>query len=228
MHESILIIEDDPSVAEALKDILTSQQYKVSAVQSAEQTLSFLKKENTDLLILDVNLDSENGYDLCKEIRRFSDIPIIFLTARIGEEDLIQGFKSGGDDYITKPFRMQELLVRIQALLKRSARQNSVVYQSGEITFNATSRQVFLNDVLLDLTATEWNLLLLLIKNYPRVLSREELLYQIWDKDNLFVQANTLSVNISRLRDKLGYHEGKNYIETLRGIGYQWAVPVKR
>ena len=228
MQESILIVEDDASVAEALNEILTGEHYFVSIAQNAQQTLSLLKKETIDLLILDVNLDSENGYDLCRKIRGFSDVPVIFLTARIGENDLIQGFQSGGDDYLTKPFRLQELLVRIQALLKRAARQNSMVYKSGNLTFNLTSQQVFLGDVTLDLTATERQLLLLFLKNYPRTLSREELLYQIWDKDSLFVQENTLSVNISRLRDKLGNYENQNYITTLRGIGYQWSVPVKR
>lgn len=228
MYESILIVEDDENVTEALNDILSSQNYRISVARNTAQTLDILENDSIDLLILDVHLEEENGYDLCRKVRQFSDIPIIFLTACSSEMELIRGFHSGGDDYITKPFHMQELIVRIQALLRRTAKQNAVIFKSGHLLFDAGTQQVFKQKNALELTVTELKLLSLLMQNWPRTLSREELLYQLWDKNNLFVQTNTLNVNVSRLRDKLGYYQEKKYIETIRGIGYRWAIPVKR
>lgn len=227
---TLLIVEDDISVAEGLSDILTGYQYQVFHTERTADTMDFLEHQKTDLIILDVHLDGENGYELCKKIRELWDIPILYLTGCSSEMELVRGFQSGGDDYMTKPFRMQELIVRIQALLRRSSMQKNHLRKSGNLIYDR-ERKILKNNqgtCTLDLTVTELKLAEILIENYPRTLTREELMFGVWDRDGMFVSANTLNVNISRLREKLGIFDGKPYIETLRGIGYRWAIPVRR
>lgn len=224
----ILVVEDDENVAEGLRDIFSAQGYEVSAAASSRSALDFLQSEAIDLAVLDVSLGADSGYDLCRDIRRFSDMPILFLTARSSEMELIRGFQAGGDDYLTKPFRMQELLVRVQALLRRTARKENGSLKSGALTLEPEKRLLKKDGVLLSLSGVEWKIVSSLIAHYPQTLSREELLYLVWDKDADFVEANTLNVNISRLREKLGSYEERPYIETVRGIGYRWAVLLER
>ena len=224
----ILVVEDDENVAEGLKDIFSAQGYEVSAAASAGGALDLLQAEAVDLAVLDVSLGADRGYDLCRDIRRFSDMPILFLTARSSEMELIRGFQAGGDAYLTKPFRMQELLVRVQALLRRTARKENGTLKSGALTLETEKRLLKKDGVLLSLSGVEWKIVSSLISHYPQTLTREELLYLVWDKDADFVEANTLNVNISRLREKLGSYEDRPYIETVRGIGYRWAVLLER
>lgn len=228
MNETILIVEDDESVAEGLKDLLSASDYHIILTKTTKETLSILKLHSVDLMILDVHLENENGYDLCLKIRQNFDLPILFLTGCSSEQELVHGFQSGGDDYMTKPFRVQELLVRIQALLRRSSSRHNIIFKSGDLLLDTNTHQAFKNHLLLELTVTEQKLILLFMQSWPRTLSREELFYQLWDKKNAFVESNTLNVNISRLREKLGTYENQNYIETIRSIGYRWAIPVKR
>ena len=224
----ILVVEDDENVAEGLRDIFSAQGYEVSAAASSRSALDLLQSEAIDLAVLDVSLGADSGYDLCRDIRRFSDMPILFLTARSSEMELIRGFQAGGDDYLTKPFRMQELLVRVQALLRRTARKENGTLKSGSLTLEPEKRILKKDGVLLSLSGVEWKIVSSLIAHYPQTLSREELLYLVWDKDADFVEANTLNVNISRLREKLGSYEERPYIETVRGIGYRWSVLLER
>ena len=224
----ILVVEDDENVAEGLRDIFSVQGYEVSAAASSKDALDLLKREAVDLAVLDISLGADSGYDLCRDIRRFSDMPILFLTARSSEMELIRGFQAGGDDYLTKPFRMQELLVRVQALLRRTLRKENGPMRSGELILEPEKRLLKKDGVLLSLSGVEWKIIFSLIANYPKTLTREELLYLVWDKDADFVEANTLNVNISRLREKLGSYEDSPYIETVRGVGYRWAVLLER
>ena len=226
--QQLLIIEDDRSIAEGIHDILEMAGYGSRIAENALSATKLLKEEKTDLIFMDVHLGKENGYELCREIRRNMDIPVIFLTACNSEMELIRGFQAGGDDYVTKPFRVQELLLRIQAVLRRAGKEAGSVTTSGELVCDRNSCQVKKNGKLLDMTLTEWRLADALISHAPDTLSREELLYLVWDKDALFVEANTLNVNISRLREKLGTCDGHEYIETIRGTGYRWAVPVRK
>lgn len=224
----ILIVEDDEPVAQGLTDILNGSGYQTEWCMESRKVLEVLKKQRLELIILDVNLGEENGYDLCKKIREISDIPVLFLTAYQSEMDVVRGFKVGGDDYITKPFRMQELLVRVQALLRRGKRFDGLRIVSGELTYDMGKHQVYRNQTALALTPIELQLVQILLMGWPYTLSREKILYEVWDKDASYVDENTLSVNISRLRDKLGDFQGDAYIETVRGIGYRWAVHVQR
>lgn len=223
-----MIVEDDASVSDGLKDILSGYQYRVSCAQSAREAMDILCHETVHLIVLDVTLGADNGFDLCRQIRQERNTPILFLTACSSEMELVRGFQMGGDDYVTKPFRMQELIVRIQALLRRAGAGFCEQQRSGGLLYDRAQRRVWRGSAALDLSATEWKLVAALMEHWPETLTREELLYQVWDREASFVEANTLSVNISRLREKLGAHEGTAYIETVRGVGYRWAVPVSR
>lgn len=226
MNESILVIEDDKNIIDGLNDIFAMKGYEIQSAMSAKQTFQILSSCKIDLIILDVHLGMENGYELCKEIRKQFVIPILFLTACNSEMELVRGFQVGGDDYITKPFRVQELIVRVESLLKRRHAQINGKIKSGALTINSLQYNVMKSGEQLDLTLNEWKIIMLLIDNWPNVISRENLLYQIWDKHASYVEENTLNVNISRIREKLGVYQNKNYIETIRGVGYRWGIPV--
>ena len=225
---SILIVEDDEAVAQGLSDILRGSGYQAKQCEKPRKALEVLKKDQLDLIILDVNLGEGNGYDLCKKIREISDVPVLFLTAYQSEMDVVRGFTVGGDDYVTKPFRMQELLVRVQALLRRAKRPVGLQIASGELVYDMGRHQVYKRQEILPLTPIELQLVQSLLLGWPQTLSRERIFDEVWDKDGSYVDENTLSVNISRLRDKLGTFQGEAYIETVRGIGYRWAVHVQR
>ena len=228
-QEHILVVEDDKSVAEGLRDIFSAQSYVVDLAENNADALRLVKAGEIDLAVLDVSLGADSGYELCSSIRRSSDMPILFLTAASSEMELIRGFQVGGDDYLVKPFRMQELLMRVQALLRRATRRedNSTV-KTGELTLDTEKRLLKRDGKPVTLSGVEWKLVSALISHYPHALSREELLYSVWDRESTFVEANTLNVNVSRLREKLGSSDGCPYIETVRGTGYRWAVPVER
>ena len=224
----ILVVEDDKNVAEGLRDIFSAQSYAVSLAENNADALKQVESGEVDLAVLDVSLGADNGYELCSCIRRVSEMPILFLTAASSEMELIRGFQVGGDDYLVKPFRMQELLMRVQALLRRTVRKDDSSIKTGELVLDMEKHQLKRNGELVGLSGVEWKIVSALLARHPHALSREELLFEVWDKDASFVEANTLSVNISRLREKLGGYGGNPYIETVRGIGYQWAVQVDR
>lgn len=228
MSKNILIIEDDETLAEALSDFLRESGYETSYASTLSQTLNVLRTSDINLIILDVHLGSEDGYTLCREIRTTYDIPILFLTGCSSESEIIQGFSAGGDDYVTKPFRIRELLARIQALLKRSRASDNFLQKSGDIIYDKRSRQFSQDHIPLDLTLTEQRLACCLMEQALSTVTREHLFYQVWDKYNAYVDSNTLNVNISRLREKLGEWQGTPYIQTVRGIGYRWTVPLKK
>lgn len=227
MSRHILVTEDDKNVAEGLKEILEGDGYCVSCADCASAALKIMHGGGIDLVVLDVRLGQDDGYELCRRIRAFSDAPILFLTACSSEMELVRGFRAGGDDYVAKPFRMHELLVRIEALLRRTSKRSSGIFLTGELTFDSVNCRIRRNGEALELTATETKLAAALITHSGATVSREELLYLVWDRESAFVEANTLSVNISRLRDKLGSFNGRPYIETVRGIGYRWTLPVR-
>jgi len=226
MKKTILIVEDDENIIEGLTDVLTEKDYEILAATNEKTAISCVDSNNVSLVIMDVNLGVENGFDICKSIRSLSDIPILFLTACDSEMELVRGFQAGGDDYITKPFRLQELLVRIQALLRRCTINDKATLSSGELIYNNSEYCVYKNDEPLDLTAIEIKMISLFINQWPKTIEREELYKKVWNTD--YVDMNTINVNISRIREKLGAYNGKSYIETVRGIGYRWAIPVER
>ena len=210
----ILLVEDDTALRSALEELLRREGYDVVLAANARDARSNMNA-GMDLVILDVGLPDGDGVELCKLWRAVGiQIPILFLTAKDEEMDVVRGLDAGGNDYVTKPFRMQELLSRIRALLRRN--QNAAMSRSG-ITLDAGKLQASRDGETLALTLTEYKILAKLISQRA-IVTRASLLDALWDVDSRFVDDNTLSVHISRLREKVG----GSHIKTVRGVGYQW------
>ena len=211
----ILLVEDDAALRGALEELLCREGYdvvKASNVRSAREGL----ESAIDLVILDVGLPDGDGVELCRSWRSEGvQTPILFLTAKDEEMDVVRGLDSGGNDYVTKPFRMQELLSRIRALLRRN-RRDTTITRSG-ITLDTAKLQATRDGEVLLLTVTEYKILAKLISSRS-IITRAVLLEALWDLDSRFVDDNTLSVHVSRLREKIG----SSHIKTIRGVGYQW------
>ena len=211
----ILLVEDDTALREALEELLLREGYEVAKaadVRSARCAMGL----GIDLIMLDVGLPDGDGVSLCKAWRSEGvQTPILFLTAKDDELDVVRGLDAGGNDYVTKPFRMQELLSRIRALLRRN-QADATLSRSG-ITLDSAKLQAIRNGEALLLTVTEYKILAKLLTSRA-IITRAALLEALWDADSRFVDDNTLSVHISRLREKLG----GSHIKTIRGVGYQW------
>ena len=211
----ILLVEDDSALRGALEELLCREGYdvvKASNVRSARDGLD----ATADLIILDVGLPDGDGVELCRCWRSEGvQTPILFLTAKDEEMDVVRGLDSGGNDYVTKPFRMQELLSRIRALLRRN-RRDTTITRSG-ITLDTAKLQATRDGEVLLLTVTEYKILAKLISSRS-IITRAVLLEALWDLDSRFVDDNTLSVHVCRLREKIG----SSHIKTIRGVGYQW------
>lgn len=217
MSAKILLCEDDEFLRSGLFEMLQKEGHEVCAAGSCEDAHSSLAKNRFDLIILDVMLPDGNGFDLCREIRNLgNDIPVLFLTACDDEIQIVRGLDSGADDYVTKPFRLLELLSRVRALLRRNSKTASPVY--GNIAVNEDNMTVLKDGEKIYLTPTEYHILCILLRNRGIIVTRDSLLQGIWDCEGAFVDDNTLSVHISRLRDKIG----ADCIKTVRGVGYRW------
>lgn len=211
----ILLVEDDTALRLALEELLLREGYQVVKAENAAAARKGLGGE-IDLVMLDVTLPDGNGVELCRQWRQEGvQTPILFLTAKDEELDIVRGLDAGGNDYVTKPFRMQELLSRIRALLRR-IRSVSGVCRSG-ITLDGEKLLASRDGEALTLTVTEYKILAKLISSRG-ILTRTALLEALWDADSRFVDDNTLSVHVSRLREKVG----AQHIKTIRGVGYQW------
>ncbi len=218
----ILLVEDDEALNEGIRIALEKDAHDVATASGFFEALRLLETHRFDLLLLDVNLPDGSGTTLCRKVRETDTVPIVFLTANDTEQDMVEGFRTGCDDYIAKPFSTTVLRLKIATLLKRSAadeKKNIFIYKDLELDFDQMSARVRGEDCRL--TATEYRLLEYMIKNKGRVLTRNMLLEQVWDTDSRFVDENTLSVQIKRLRQKLE-RDSKNpeYIRTIFGIGY--------
>lgn len=211
----ILLVEDDTALRGALEELLSREQYDVIKAANARTARASMQPD-IDLVMLDVGLPDEDGISLCRLWRKEGiQTPILFLTAKDEELDVVRGLDAGGNDYVTKPFRMQELLSRIRALLRRNQTETTIA-RSG-ITLDKAKLQATRNGELLLLTVTEYKILAKLIAERA-IITRAALLDTLWDVDSRFVDDNTLSVHISRLREKVG----SSHIKTVRGVGYQW------
>lgn len=227
--DRILLVEDDEALALGVEYTLREEGYQVSRVASIENGKEEFNKEEFDLILLDINLPDGSGYDFCKYVKGQKDTPIIFLTALDEEVNVILGLDMGGDDYITKPFRVKELLSRIRVVLRRVGRidSNSNFLRSGEIAINTGNAEVSKNDEKLALTAKEYKLLLTFLHNQGTLLSKEEILNELFGDEGAYVEENTLSVYIKRLREKIEDNPSKpEYITTKRGLGYIWVREV--
>ena len=224
----ILLLEDDISLVDGLKYSLKKNGFDAEIVRTVSEALNSIENIGKyDLLILDVTLPDGTGFDVCEAVRRQGQqVPIIFLTASDEEVNIIRGLDSGGDDYITKPFRLGELCSRIRALLRRagvSNADNTTVIECGDITIDLLGSRALLNGKNLELTSAEYRLLCLLVRNVNRIVTREIILSELWDEAGNFVDNNTLSVYVRRLREKVEADPSHpRHLITVRGFGYQW------
>lgn len=219
---NIFLLEDDDAIGLGLSYSLSNEGYTVRLAKSVREAMEAVEKEAFSLYILDLTLPDGNGYDVCRKIKDIGDLPVIFLTAYDDEVNVVMGFDLGADDYITKPFRVKELLVRVRSVLRRYNKESADgIVKIKELTINTNEAKVYKNNTEIILTAMEYRLLLILLNNRGKVLSRTQLLENIWDVAGDFVEDNTLTVYIKRLRDKIEEDPAKpEYVKTIRGLGY--------
>ena len=219
-----LVVEDDDIIMEGLLISLRQEGYEALAAKTVKRAYDLIQTNpDIDIYLLDVMLPDGDGFVICKEIRKKSDAPIIFLTACDDEVHTVLAFEQGADDYIAKPFRIRELIARMKAVLKRanggSTLNNIIVL--GDNKLDISSGKLYKDESVVELTAMEYRLLLCFVNNRGQTLSRGQILNDIWDVAGDFVNDNTLTVYVKRLRKKLGEYKGKPLIETVRGIGYR-------
>ncbi|MCI6354197.1 response regulator transcription factor [Eubacterium coprostanoligenes] len=218
----IFLLEDDDAIAMGLSYSLENEGYTVTVAKSVSQALEIINKKNFSMYLLDLTLPDGSGYSVCKRIKEIGDFPVIFLTAYDDEVNVVMGFELGADDYITKPFRLKELLVRIKSVFRRYNNDSGDgKIKVKDLVVNTNEAKVYKNGNEIVLTAMEYRLLLILLNNRGCVLSRTQLLENIWDVAGDFVEDNTLTVYIKRLRDKIEENPTEpKYIKTIRGLGY--------
>lgn len=216
MGARILLAEDDDFLRSGLMEMFQKEGYEVESAGTCSAAISAFESSPFDLVILDVMLPDGNGFAICSQIRKSSgSVPILFLTACDDEIQIVRGLDSGADDYVTKPFRLLELLSRVRALLRRNVKS---VPASGNIVVNEDNMTVQIRGEKIYLTPTEYHILCILLRNRGIIVTRDSLLQGIWDCEGAYVDDNTLSVHISRLREKIG----ASNIKTVRGVGYRW------
>lgn len=216
MNAEIFLLEDDFFLRDGLCELLCKEEYQVQSAETCEKAWEILHSKNFDLLILDVMLPDGSGLDLCRQLRhQKNDTPILFLTACDEEFQIVRGLDAGADDYVTKPFKMQEFLSRVRALLRR---RRAPAPNQKRVQLDPISMCFEKNGESIALTKTEYQILSTLILHSGTTVTRTVLLERIWDCDGDFIDDNTLSVHISRLREKIG----PEHIITVRGSGYRW------
>ncbi|WP_340021995.1 response regulator transcription factor [Paenibacillus sp. FSL K6-1096] len=221
----ILVVEDDENFVFGIEYTLKAEGYEVVLAGSLMEARRVIAVTGIDIVLLDINLPDGTGYELCREIRTSSQVPIIFLTALDEETNVVAGLELGADDYMTKPVRTKELLSRIKAVLRRnnSSKESLKVWKSGEIEVRLLEGIVLKNGREVLLTSIEYRLLLMFLSHPKQICSRSAILRDIWDLSGEFIDDNTLSVHIRRLREKLESNPASpEYILTVRGIGYKW------
>lgn len=223
MH--LLVVEDDETIKTGLKQLLTNAGYTVDLADGLAAWRK-LRMAGTSFqaYLIDIMLSDGSGLELCRMIRKEEDTPILFLTALDDEKTVIEALGAGADDYIPKPFRAGELLARLEANLRRTSTQNYSI-ESGEVLYRFPEERVFLSGREIFLRRNEQKLLRLLLESGGRLLRRDYVLYYMWDSEENFVEENTLSVLVFRLRKALGKYKEQEYIETVRGVGYRWRFP---
>lgn len=221
--KKILLVEDDESLNRGISFKLTREGYEVFSAFSIEEARKSFRKENVDLIILDVTLPDGSGFDFCQEIRRTSNTLIVFLTACDQEVEVVTGLDIGGDGYITKPFSLTILISKINALLRRNVPSTLEKITSKDLEFFPGRMVLTKKGQEIVLSKKELKLLTYLIKNPQQIIAKEQLLSQLWDMEGNFVDPNTVAVNVRRLREKIEDDPSNpSYIKTVRGIGYVW------
>lgn len=223
MKHKILVVDDEVMITELLSDHLGDEGYEVYTANDAADALKLLPK-NPDLMILDINMPGTDGLEFCKNIRDHVSCPILFVTARITEQDKINGLQYGGDDYITKPFSLKELSARVAAHLRRDERTrggSASVLTSGELLVNLSQHCVFYRDAEIEVSKKEFDLIEFLLTNAGQVFDRERIYERIWGYD-AEGNADVIKEHIRKIRAKLHEATGEEYIETVWGVGYKW------
>ncbi|MCC3863388.1 response regulator transcription factor [Terrisporobacter petrolearius] len=218
--KKIIIVEDEEKIRAELKNFLVNYNYEVICLSKFESIIGDILKENAHLVLLDINLPIYDGYYICREIRKKSNVPIIVVSSRDTEMDELMSINLGADDFITKPYNTQILLARVNSILKRTYDKESadgIIYKGLEL--DLPKNTVIFEDKEIDLTKNEFRILNCLMKNKGKIVSRGDLMDYLWDLD-FFIDDNTLTVNINRLRKKLEEIKCEGYIETRRGRGY--------
>ena len=217
--KKILLIEDNEAIIMGLKYSLEQENFQVISAKTAKESKEKLDNKNIDIVLLDVSLPDGNGFEICKEIKEKNDIPIIILTAQDEETSIVLGLDLGADDYIVKPFRTRELISRIKSVLRRyGKKEENNIIQYKDIKIDTISAKVYKNNKEIIFTSLEYRILLMLFTNQNKLITREQLLEKIWDIAGNFVNDNTLTVYIKRIREKL---EDDSIIKTVRGLGYR-------
>ena len=218
----ILVVEDDEAILSGLAFCLKKEGFDVVSVSLGKVALELSLKHDFDMLLLDINLPDMNGLKLYQKIKENKDIPTIFLTANDSELSVVEALDSGADDYITKPFKTRELISRIHSVLRRSKKEETNIIQIQDIMINLKEAKVFKKGSPIFLTALEYKILLILFMNPGRVFTRESILANIWDTEEEYVNDNTLTVYIKRIREKIEDDmTNPKIILTVRGLGYQ-------
>ena len=219
----IFIIEDDQALSNEIKLALSKWGYSVGQVNDFENITNEVLDSNPKLILMDINLPSYDGFYWCSQIRNFMKVPIIFISSRDNDMDIIMSINMGGDDYITKPFSPQVLVAKIQAILRRTYSYNndlkSDVIKFKDITLNIVEGKLYFKGENVDLTKNELKIINMLMLNQEKIVSREEIIEELWDTDE-FISENTLTVNVNRLRKKLKSIGLEDVIETKKGQGY--------
>ena len=214
---TILLVEDSESIVMGLKYSLEQEGFRVTSAKTiAEAEVA----SNYDLILLDITLPDGNGFDFFKEVKKKEDIPVIFLTARDEEIDIVKGLDLGAEDYIVKPFRVKELISRIKVALRRYNKITSSIIECNGIRLDTENMEAKKDGQRIELTSLEFKILLMLFTNKNKLVTREMILNKIWDLAGNFVNDNTLTVYIKRIREKIGDNDGK-IIKTIRGVGYK-------
>lgn len=218
----ILLVEDSINILEGLKYLLEKESFEVTVASTKKQALEVIKQIDFDLYLLDVQLPDGTGFDVCKVIKNKSDKPVIFISERAEEVNVVYGLDIGADDYISKPFRSTELVSRIKSVLRRynKAKMISKIINCNNIKVDLDKAKVYKNQKEVILTNLEYRILLLFLNNANKLITRDEILEKIWDVDANFVNDNTLSVYIKRLRKKISDNNEAELIKTVRGMGY--------
>ena len=214
---TILLVEDSETIIMGLEYSLKQEGYNVKVARTIQEAK---KQEEYDLILLDVTLPDGNGFEFFKDIKNNQDIPVIFLTALDEEINVVRGLELGAEDYVVKPFRLKELLSRIKVALRRYNKISSTFLECKGIKIDTENMQVSVNDKIIEITSLEYKIIYMLFSNKNKLVTREMLLDKIWDVAGNFVNDNTLTVYIKRVREKIGDNEGK-IIKTVRGVGYR-------
>ncbi len=226
MQKNVLVVDDDEDLSYIISDMLESYGYNVLIAENADKAFELLSEHKFHLLLLDINLPDSTGFEICKELREVSSVPVVFASARTSETDRITGFDIGGDDYLPKPYSMKELLARVNAVIRRAYGFDNVekIIQFGGIVVNITSRTVTKNNKLISLSLKEFDLLAYLCEHKNSAVPKEKLITEIWGAFSI-VEPSTLAVHIRWLREKIEDYPAKpQYIKTVFKVGYMLEV----